>query len=37
MLLQQAALVPVTTPVEGLYISSRNEITKGGLLQAQDR
>jgi hypothetical protein len=37
MRLQQATLVPVPTPVEGLYISSRSKITKGGLRQAQAR
>jgi len=37
MRLQQAALVPLPTPVEGLYFSSRNKITKGGLRQAQAR
>jgi len=37
MLLQQTALVPLPTFVEGWYISSRNKITKGGLRQAQDR
>jgi hypothetical protein len=37
MLLQQTALVPMPTLVGGLYISSRNKITKGGLRQAQDR
>lgn len=37
MLLPQSAIVPLPTPVEGLYISSRNKITKGGLRQAQDR
>jgi len=31
MLLPQTALVPLLTPVEGLYISSRNKITKGGM------
>ncbi len=37
MLLPQTALVPLPTPVEGLYISFRNKITKGGLRQAQAR
>jgi len=37
MRLLQAALIPVTTHVEGLNTSSRNKITKGGLRQAQDR
>jgi len=37
MLLPQTALVPLPTPVEGLNISSRNKITKGGMRQAQDR
>ncbi|MBK8227899.1 MAG: hypothetical protein IPK70_12095 [Flavobacteriales bacterium] len=37
MLLPQAALVPVTTPVEAMNTSSRNKITKGGLRQAQAR
>jgi len=35
--LQQAALVPLTTPVEAMNTSSRNKITKGGLRQAQAR
>lgn len=37
MRLPQAAIVPVPTPVAGLYISSRNKHTKGGLRQAQVR
>ena len=37
MLLPQAALVPVPTPVEAVMPSSRNKITKGGLRQAQAR
>lgn len=37
MLLPQAALVTVKTPVEGLRTSSRNKITEGGLRQAQAR
>ncbi len=37
MLLPQAALVPLTTPVEAMNTSSRNKITKGGLRQAQAR
>lgn len=37
MRLPQAALVPVTTPVEATNTSSRNKNTKGGLQQAQAR
>ncbi len=37
MLLPQAALVPLPSPVEGLNISLSNKITKGGLRQAQAR
>lgn len=37
MLLLQAAIIPLITPVEGSYISSRNKITKGDLRQAQAR
>jgi hypothetical protein len=37
MRLRQAALVPVTTPVEAMITSSKNKITKGGLRQAQAR
>ena len=37
MLLPQTALVPLPTPVERLNTSSRNQITKGDMRQAQDR
>jgi len=37
MLMPQTALVPIPTPVEWLYFSSRNKITIGGLQQAQAR
>jgi hypothetical protein len=37
MRLPQAALVPVLTPAEGLKLSSKTKITKGGLRQAQAR
>jgi hypothetical protein len=37
MRLPQAALVPVTTHVEAMNVSSRNKTTKGGLRQAQAR
>jgi hypothetical protein len=37
MRLPQAALVPVTAPIEAMNTSSRNKITKGGLRQAQAR
>ncbi len=37
MRLPQAALVPMTIPVEAMNTSSRNKITKSGLRQAQAR